>query len=371
MKYTHVYALLLMFVFNTLCEAQNKTDLPKDNIKFETKDLVASAGPKWITRNMIQDKKGNIWIAAFDGIFRYDGKSFTNITNKVSSARFFSVLEDRKGNFWFGSIGSGVYYYDGKSFRNFTTKEGLAGNEVTNIYEDKTGNIWFGTGSGASRYDGKSFRNFKIKEVAAPTVADSVHVSVYQKQLPEGSWMHNDVNAIIEDKTGKLWFGTRGYACVFDGKTFTTVTNNDGEPFANVRSIIKDKKGNIWLGGYDGLWRYDGSTFTNFTKKFVGYIYEDKKGNIWISSERDNSQGLALSTNDGKFLTNGAWALYRYDGKSLSDKKPAVQEITAKDGMFFGILEANDGSTWFGANDGVYRYDGKTVASFAGKEGQK
>src|ERR1700760_946483 len=157
MKYAHVYALVLMFVFNTSCEGQNKTDLQKENIKSETKNIVTSSEPHRITRNIIQDRKGNIWIASWDGIFRYDGKSFTNITNKVSSARFFSVLEDRKGNFWFGSIGSGVYYYDGESFRNFTTKDGLAGNAVTCIYEDKTGNIWFGTESGASRYDGKSF----------------------------------------------------------------------------------------------------------------------------------------------------------------------------------------------------------------------
>src|SRR5471030_2804482 len=183
MKYTHVYALFLMFVFNTSCKGQNKTDLPKDNIKSETKDVVTSSGPNRITRNIIQDRKGNIWIAAFDGIFKYDGKSFTNITNKVSSARFFSVLEDRKGNLWFGSIGSGVYYYDGKSFQNFTTRDGLAENSVTCIYEDKAGNIWFG----ASRFDGRSFRNFTKKDGLS----------------------NNDVNAVIEDKTGKFWFATR------------------------------------------------------------------------------------------------------------------------------------------------------------------
>ncbi|HTD41686.1 MAG TPA: two-component regulator propeller domain-containing protein [Mucilaginibacter sp.] len=363
-----------MLVFNTSCQGQSKTDLSKENIKSETKDIVTSSGPNRITRNIIQDRKGNIWIASWEGIFKYDGKSFTNITSKVSSARFFSVLEDSKGNLWFGSIGSGVYYYDGKSFRNFTTKEGLAGNGVTCIYEDKTGNIWFGTEAGASRYDGKSFRNFKIREVLPPTDADSVHVSVYQHQLPEGSWMHNDVNSIIEDKTGKLWFGTRGYACVYDGKTFTTITNKDGKPFANVRSIIEDKKGNIWLGGYDGLWRYNGSTFTNFSQKFVGYIYEDKKGNIWTSSERDNSQAWVSSERDNSQAWTSSerdtWALSRYDGKSLSNKKPTVTKITYKP-MIFGILEDDKGSIWFGAVDGVYRYDGKTITDFKSKEGQK
>jgi len=334
--------------------AQQKTGT-QDTV--ETKDLSTSHGPNGIVRTIKQDRKGNIWITSWEGVFKYDGKSFTNITSKVSSAHFFSVLEDRKGNFWFGSVGSGVYYYDGISFRNFTTKDGLANDVVTNIYEDITGHIWFSTGSGASRYDGKSFRNFKMKEVPTPTDADSVRGSVYQHPLPEGSWMHNDVNAIVEDKTGKFWFGTRGYACVYDGKTFTTVTNKDGKPFANVRSIIEDKKGNIWLGGYDGLWRYDGSTFTNFTKKFVGYIYEDKKGNIWTSSESSNDLSGALS---GNSANSAAWALSRYDEKSLSGKKPTVTEITNKP-IIFGILEDYKGNIWFGSFDGVYRYDGKTV----------
>lgn len=348
-----LYSLIIMLagVVNFTVQAQQKNGT-QDAVK--TKDVSTSQGPNGIVRTIKQDKKGTIWITSWEGVFKYDGKSFTNITSKVSSARFFSVLEDRKGNFWFASIGSGVYYYDGKSFQNFTTKDGLANDRVTNIYEDKTGTIWFGTEGGASRYDGKSFRNLKMNEAPPVTLGDSVHISVYQNPLPENHWIHNDVNAIIEDKTGKLWFGTRGNAVIYDGKTFTTITNN-GKSFRNVRTIIKDKKGNIWLGGADGLWRYDGITFTNFTQKFIGYIYEDKKGNIWTSSERDSSQ---------------SWALSKYDEKSLSNKKPTVTEITNKP-MIFGILEDDKGNIWFGALDGVYRYDGKTITDFKSAAGQK
>lgn len=325
----------------------------------EPQSVITSYAPNSIVRTIKQDRKGNIWMASWQGIFKYDGKSFTNITSGVSSTRFFSVLEDKKGNYWFASVGSGVYYYNGKSFQNFTTKDGLANNRVTHIYEDKAGNIWFGTEGGASRYDGKSFHNFKMKEATSAIQADSVHISVYENVIPENSWMHNDVNSIVEDKTGKLWFATRGYAFVYDGKKFTTVTNNDGKPFANVRSIIKDRKGNIWLGGFDGLWRYDGTTFTNFSQKFVGYVYEDKKGNIWTSSESAYNTNWANVTisNDRK------WALSRYDEKSLSAKKPTVTEIINKP-MIFGILEDDKGSIWFGAFDGVHRYDGKTIIDF-------
>ena len=344
MKYAHVYALLLMFVFCTSC-GQNQTEGKKIIITPENKGVVSSYGPKWITRNVIQDRKGNIWIATFDGIFRYDGKSFTNITGKVTSARFFSLLEDKKGNLWFGSIGSGVYYYDGNSFTNFTTGDGLINNRVSSIYEDKAGNIWFGADNGASCYDGKSFRNYRL---------------------------NGSVNSIIEDKTGKFWFGTTGNTFVYDGrlpdgqgKAFTVFTH-EGKPFTNVRSIIEDTKGNIWLGGNDGLWRYDGNTFTNFTQKFVGDIIEDKKGNIWTSSESAASPAW-----DGSRTGNiQSWAITRYDGNTLYNKKPTVTEVTNKGGIF-GILEASDESIWFGAFDGVHRYDGKTITDFKDKEGQK
>jgi hypothetical protein len=344
-KYVLIYTLFLIFVFCTSCKGQNKTALPKNNTKSENKDALISYGPSSVTRAIKQDRNGNIWIASWDGVFRYDGKSFTNITSEVSSARFFSVLEDRKGNFWFGTIGSGVYYYDGKSFQNFTTKDGLFNNEINCIYEDKTGNIWLGVNGGASCYDGMSFRNYMMN-------GDVVNEDKTGKSFPDIR-PPKSVKSIIEDKTGKLWFGTKDNAFVYDGKTFTVVTNK-GKPFTNV-SIIEDKKGNIWLGG-EGLWRYDGSTFTNFSHNYVLYVYEDRNGNIWTSSTIDPS--------------DQNWVLYRYEAKSLDNEKPTVTEIKRQVGAIFCILEAYDGSIWFGSN-GAYRYDGKTIQEFKSKELQK
>jgi len=355
--------ILLAGVTYFAVQAQQKNGTP-DGI--ETKGVFAFEAPKGIVRTIKQDEKGNIWITSWEGVFKYDGKSFTNVTSKVSSARFSSVLEDRKGNFWLASVGSGVYYYDGKAFQNFTSKDGLPSDRVAAIYEDKNGVIWFGTENGASRYDGRSFQNLKFNEAPPVTQADSIYhgpepihtadsVRISSdKQLSKTDWVHNDVNAVIEDKTGKFWFATRGYVYVYDGKTFTTITNV-GKPFTNVRSIIKDKKGNIWLGGFNGLWRYDGNTFTNFAQKFVGYIYEDKKGNIWTSSESENTPG---------------WVLSRYDEMSLNDKKPTTTKIANKP-MIFGILEDDKGNIWFGDLEGVYRYDGKTITDFKSTTGRK
>ena len=328
MKDLLIYPYLLMITLCTCCKGQNTPELSIEYTKPKTRNLPTSTVPNSITRNIIQDKNGNIWIAAFDGVFKYDGKSFTNMTSKVSKARFFSVLEDRKGNFWFGSVGSGVYYYDGKSFQNFTIKNGLLNNEVTCIYEDKKGNIWFGVSGGASCYDGKSFVNYIID--GNTMNKDGAGISFPNRRPYE-------VTSIIESRTGKLWFATRGKTFVYDGESFTAFTYK-GKAFSNVRSIIEDKKGNIWLGGADGLWRYDGSRFTNLNQSFVGYIYEDKKGNIWTSAVSAYNQN---------------WALARYDEPSLSGKKPTATEIKSGEKMLFGILEANDGSIWVGGWTGA------------------
>lgn len=328
MKHTALYVLILTFTFGHFSKAQNNT----------------STVPNALTRAVAQDAKGDIWVVTFDGIFRYDGKAFTNFTSKVSPARFFSVIEDRKGNLWFGSIGSGAYRYDGKTTQHFTTNEGLINNEVGWIYEDKAGNIWLGLNGGASRYDGKSFRNFILEEESM------MEDKTGKKTFADFTRPPKEVTSIIEDKSGNFWFCTRGNTFIYDGKTFSVFSNN-GKPFQNIRTIIEDKKGNIWFGGNDGLWRYDGKTFTNFTKNFIGYIHEDKKGNIWTGSD-----------------TGNGWGLSRYEEKTLSNTTPTVTEIKSeheanKRGIF-GIMEARDGSIWFGSVDGVYRYDGKTVTDF-------
>jgi ligand-binding sensor domain-containing protein len=338
-------SLLCVSICFTCGNAQSKTYLPKAGTKSDNKEEIDILGPKRITRNVIQDRKGNIWMASWDGVFRYDGKSYTNITSKVSSARFFSLLEDRKGNMWFGTIGSGVYYYDGRSFQNFTTEDGLLNNEVGSIYEDKKGNIWFGVSGGASRYDGVSFRNYIINGTA---MKEDRTGKTFADRSPYG------VNSILEDKTGKFWFGTTGNTFVYDGSAFTEVTNNS-KPFTSCGSIIEDRKGNIWLTS-NGLWRYDGTNFTNFAENPVLYLHEGRSGNIWTSSPKDGAQN---------------WVLSCYHTKSFDSKKPTVTEINPGVGALFGILEAYDGSIWFGAADGVHKYESKTIADFIAIEGKK
>lgn len=158
--------------------------------------------------DMLEDKNGNIWFASGmppgeEGVCRYDGESITGFKPN-GDGWIRCIREDKKGNLWFGGRGRGNFFYNGKSFTNFTEKLGI-GNP---ILVDKTGNIWFGgeeklstveNEGGIWRYDGKIFRNFNIKD----------GISKYH------------VFSMLEDRNGNIWIGTRNTGLYkYDGKTF-------------------------------------------------------------------------------------------------------------------------------------------------------
>src|SRR5690606_7038568 len=46
------------------------------------------------------------------------------------------IYQDKNDNYWFASNGEGVYRYDGKTLTRITNKHGLVGNFVWKIEED-------------------------------------------------------------------------------------------------------------------------------------------------------------------------------------------------------------------------------------------
>ena len=131
-------------------------------------------GETWI-RYIFEDKKGVIWLGTRHyGVWHYDGKNFTefldgNNIGFVSKDIGLSALQDKSGNIWlsggeaengYGGNG-GIWRYDGKSFTNFTVKDGLGDYSVWTMLQDGNGDIWIGTrNNGLYRYNGKIFTSF-------------------------------------------------------------------------------------------------------------------------------------------------------------------------------------------------------------------
>ena len=255
--------------------------------------------------SILEDKDGKIWIGTEAGPCLYDGKTFAEIKiplpkklppNKNEyygkSHRVYSIMQAKSGKLWFVTI-DGVYIYDGKSFTLFIIDEKangfLASNDkVEHILEDKAGNIWFGgrTNEGVYRYDGKSVTKLKLEELFQNGPKPKAH---------NWGWPQ------LQDKKGNIWFSNWGGVYRYDGKFFTSFTKKDG--LNNVTRIIEDRKGNIWFGGADGLSSYDGKSFTCFKdgliNPWIWTILEDKIGNLWVGTRET---GLYLF--DGKIFIN-------------------------------------------------------------------
>ena len=100
----------------------------------------------------------------------------------------FSVYAARDGSIWAGTWGGGVGRYDGDKWTNYTDKDGLAGNIVYSIAQDRSGALWFGTNKGVTRYDGKTWQQLGKSD-------GLIDVNVY---------------ALAVAPDGNLWAGTKG-----------------------------------------------------------------------------------------------------------------------------------------------------------------
>ena len=336
--------ILLILVFTISC----KTEKHNTNAKNNKNDIVIDAGetfttiskfdtifnpnaPKRITRNIKLDNEGNLLIAAYDDIVRYNGNSFTQLKKPegLESWYAFDVLEDSKENIWIASDQSGAFRIDSKTgaVKNFTTKDGLGHLRNMCIYEDKAGNIWIGGQGGLSKYDGRKFKNYTVED-----------------GLP-----HNDINTILEDSKGNIWFGTRGNTGLYDGDTFTEIKSDKDKSFFNVWSILEDKSNNIWLVDSSGLWKNSSNTFT-YELPDVWKIYEDTKGGFWYTG----------------MLKGGASTLKRIETSSLNDEELETKEIFKAQRMFFGVVEDKKGNIWIGGGDGIWLYNRETVEYYTG-----
>lgn len=128
-------------------------------------------------RALFEDRSGNLWFGNNgNGLFMYDGKALRNITEEHALgnpafvrtgkglpgtlARVWCIEQDSNGDIWIGTIDAGLWRYDGKKFTNYTLKDGLPSNAINTIYKTKTGELWFGTeGTGVCRFDGLARSN--------------------------------------------------------------------------------------------------------------------------------------------------------------------------------------------------------------------
>jgi ligand-binding sensor domain-containing protein len=200
--------------------------------------------------------------------YYYDGKSLSKIElphnspiqndlNKRHHYDIYSSLKDSKGNIWFGTSSAGICKYNGTTYEWFDNSE--LGAAIRCIFEDKNGTIWAGNnGDGVFRFDGKNFIHFSKEK--------NLHNTDFEKYPIGKPGLLSRVWSITEDNEGKLWFATIDNGIwMYDGKTFTNFTTQDGLAIDAIWIIYKDKNGKLWFGTEgSGIYTFNVKTFEKF-----------------------------------------------------------------------------------------------------------
>lgn len=160
--------------------------------------------------DLIQDKRGRLWIAMSSGLACYQNGAFTRYgrENGLAYELCKTVIEDKDGKIWVGTI-RGLNRFDTESnrFDLFTTKDGILSNEVIRgaSYRDTHGNIWFGTSRGITIFTYQA-------EVTPNRVAPPIHITGFKVLGAE----HEMVNGM------ELEYNQNSVEFDFEGITFTS-----------------------------------------------------------------------------------------------------------------------------------------------------
>lgn len=200
-------------------------------------------------------------------------------------------LLDSNGNYWFGTDGDGAFKFDpiadrkGKNaFTHYAKSDGLSSDFVNGILEDKNGDIWFTCAQDLNNPAGDG-------GVCRFNISDNVDAGDSFTKFREINGLYgNNIHTIYEDKIGNIWIGAPELGVyrydiedegIEESKKFHLFRSPKGIPakpgaYTNgLQSILEDSKGRMWCGFSGGLYRLEdhqredvgnGNYFVNVTK---------------------------------------------------------------------------------------------------------
>jgi ligand-binding sensor domain-containing protein len=182
----------------------------------------------------------NGWICIWTldkGFYVNEGSGFKRIDTVAASADVNVIEEGRSGNIYIGT-NNGLIEWDGSEYSFLTTSDGLPDNKVNSLLYDSKERLWVGMDAGrtASWIDDNGIHQLNLM-----TGKDSVSIT-----------------DICEDRSGNIWFATMGDGVIrYNGIVPDSFLGTNGFPEDEVLCIGEDKYGNLWFGlNSKGLVRY-------------------------------------------------------------------------------------------------------------------
>src|SRR5271163_2111474 len=215
-------------------------------------------GPLWV--GLVQPGKGGGLQQLVQGAW----KPFVTPEFDGSTLEVTALLLDRDSSLWVGTLNQGIYRIRGNKVDRFGSSDGLSGDAVTGLFQDREGNIWIATSSGIDNLHDLRVASFSTRQGLSSDQVDSVLASRdgtvwignYNLDVlrsgkitsiqPRNGLPGREMTSLLEDRDGRLWVGTDEELSVYERGKFTKIHTRDGSPLGTVRAMAEDVDGSIW-----------------------------------------------------------------------------------------------------------------------------
>jgi PKD repeat protein len=244
------------------------------------------------TWNLFKDNAGNIWLPSTsnDTITQYDGASF--IFHPVPGQFEECAFQDSSGNVWFGSYdGIGVLMYDGIDFTQYDHSVGIPGTQIWSIAHDLDGDLLVASDQGVVQYNGVDWTEFQLNGMSGKLVTE-----------------------IFNDKQGNIWFANYldNMIMRYDGTTWEEIVDVEGYS-ARVLSIDQDSAGNVWFGAQGYILKYNSGVWSVEAQEYGlgGWVYgmgAAVDGSMWFGTSYRGVLKYKYDPNPNLAVSESTWA---------------------------------------------------------------
>lgn len=316
-----------------------------------------------LTKSIVQDNDGYIWIATDGGLSRFDGKKFLNFKKGLPSFFIKDLLETKSGKMLIATD-MGIGYFEqsdsGYVYKNIAKSSLQESNEALyypkQLFQANDSSYWVSDLTGISHISKGSFKKYKFDKVYD---ADSYFRSFLVAET-------EDNKIIAASRTGTLFyydadndsFQKLNYDPPSDQFTFDALVNIGNSTFLagssdgiyriklgksisdisvdkisnvkNISSIVLGKSGKLFVGTWTDNFYFGSisggkltlSRFDNYDFGSIKNLFIDRTGNLWVCSDR--GIGLVRKTVfhpiEPKYFGSDNLSLYAQQIKSFGDK---------------------------------------------------
>ncbi|WP_338791641.1 two-component regulator propeller domain-containing protein [Bernardetia sp. MNP-M8] len=302
------------------------TNIFKGNNKNDFK--INSVTSLYGTKNKSIWVMGNFTISRLIDFSEKEGAKFVSLESSITDtttlqSTSLAVIEDKKENLWIATF-NGIYKLEPTTENDFgyKTKRFLKTLIIWSVYEDKEGILWLGTNDGL----------VKTKRDEQNNIIGTTFYTYDSQDLKSIS--SNVIRTIAEDSQGNLWLGTTNGLNKMDKETQTFEYWGERNELANnaIYAILVDKKDNLWISTNRGIFKF-------LNDKESQNLADDRR--IIVYDTRDNLQSLEFNSgayfkaDDGELFFGGINGFNSFYPKDIKPN-PAKRKVILTELKLFG-----------------------------------